>query len=181
MNRIIHFELMKIIIQMLHIAPTSIYWNTHNNLMFHIYTFNCCWLICYKKHNSQNVIHNRCLLILLIRKRLCIGVRFGHYNFGFNWTQFVSNIWSIMCEMGINSMHLILRKFKINENFNLKKLGHFFFWKNNSFLMLLSTLFFFHKMMKNCQKGNNVGNTLINFPFFFSFSFFSFLLVFTIT
>jgi hypothetical protein len=37
MNWIIHFELIDIIIQTLHIALTNIYWNTHNNLMLHIY------------------------------------------------------------------------------------------------------------------------------------------------
>jgi hypothetical protein len=33
MNRIIHFELIEIIVQMLHITFTRIYLNTHNNLM----------------------------------------------------------------------------------------------------------------------------------------------------
>jgi hypothetical protein len=38
-SRIIHFELIKTIIQILHIALINIYWNTHNNLMPHIYTW----------------------------------------------------------------------------------------------------------------------------------------------
>jgi len=38
MSQIIHFELIEISIQTLHIAFTSIYGNTHNNLNFHIYT-----------------------------------------------------------------------------------------------------------------------------------------------
>jgi hypothetical protein len=37
MSWIIHIELIETIIQMLHIALTNIYWNTHNNLMLHIY------------------------------------------------------------------------------------------------------------------------------------------------
>jgi hypothetical protein len=36
---IIHFELIETTIQTLHIALTSIYGNTHNNLVFHIYTW----------------------------------------------------------------------------------------------------------------------------------------------
>jgi hypothetical protein len=39
MSQIIHFELIKTIIQMLHIAFFSIYWNTNNILMSHIYTW----------------------------------------------------------------------------------------------------------------------------------------------
>jgi hypothetical protein len=39
MSQIIHFEFIETIIQMLHIAFNSIYGNTHNNLMFHIYTW----------------------------------------------------------------------------------------------------------------------------------------------
>jgi len=38
MNQIIHFEFIEITIQMLHIAFTNIYCNTHNNLMAHICT-----------------------------------------------------------------------------------------------------------------------------------------------
>jgi len=38
MNQIIRFQLIETIIQTLHFALTSIYKNTHNNLMFHIYT-----------------------------------------------------------------------------------------------------------------------------------------------
>jgi hypothetical protein len=38
MIRIINFELVETIIQMLHIAFTTIYCNTHNNLMPRIYT-----------------------------------------------------------------------------------------------------------------------------------------------
>jgi len=37
MNQIIHIKFIETIIQMLHIAFISIYWNTHNNLMPHIY------------------------------------------------------------------------------------------------------------------------------------------------
>jgi hypothetical protein len=37
MSWIIHFELIETTIQMLHITFTNMYWNTHNNLMFHIY------------------------------------------------------------------------------------------------------------------------------------------------
>jgi len=37
MSWIIHFELIKTIIQMLHIALSSIDWNTQKNLMLHIY------------------------------------------------------------------------------------------------------------------------------------------------
>ncbi len=37
MSQIIHFELIETIIQTLHIALISIYGNTYNNLMFHIY------------------------------------------------------------------------------------------------------------------------------------------------
>jgi len=44
MSWIIHFEIIETIIQMLHIALISIYWNTHNNLMFHIYTWTCWWI-----------------------------------------------------------------------------------------------------------------------------------------
>jgi len=39
MNWIIQIELIKTTIQMLHITFTNIYWNTHNNLMPHIYTW----------------------------------------------------------------------------------------------------------------------------------------------
>jgi hypothetical protein len=39
MNQIIHIELIETIAQMLHIALTNIYWNTHNNLLPHIYTW----------------------------------------------------------------------------------------------------------------------------------------------
>jgi hypothetical protein len=39
MSQIIHFEHIETIIQMLHIALINLYWNTHNNLMFHIYTW----------------------------------------------------------------------------------------------------------------------------------------------
>jgi hypothetical protein len=38
MSQIIHFELIETTIQILHIGQTSIYCNTHNNLMPHIYT-----------------------------------------------------------------------------------------------------------------------------------------------
>jgi hypothetical protein len=43
------------------------------------FLFQFFWLVCYNRH-SQNAMHNRyfCLLVLLIRKRLCIDVRFGH-------------------------------------------------------------------------------------------------------
>jgi hypothetical protein len=44
MNWIIHFELIETIIQMLHIAFTSIYWNTYNNLMFHVYIWTNQWI-----------------------------------------------------------------------------------------------------------------------------------------
>ncbi len=37
MNPIIHFELIKTIIQTFHIAVINIYGNTYNNLIFHIY------------------------------------------------------------------------------------------------------------------------------------------------
>jgi hypothetical protein len=37
MSWIIHFKIIETIIQMLHIAVIIIYWNTNNNLMFHIY------------------------------------------------------------------------------------------------------------------------------------------------
>jgi hypothetical protein len=39
MNWIIQIELIETTIQMLHITFTNIYWNTHNNLMPHIYTW----------------------------------------------------------------------------------------------------------------------------------------------
>jgi hypothetical protein len=39
MNQTTHFELIETTIQMLHIAFISICWNTHNNLMLHIYTW----------------------------------------------------------------------------------------------------------------------------------------------
>jgi len=47
--------------------------------LFIYFLFQFFWLVCYNRH-SQNAIHNRyfCLLVLLIRKRLCIDVRFGH-------------------------------------------------------------------------------------------------------
>jgi hypothetical protein len=45
MSRIIHFELIEMIIQTIHIAFTSIYYNTHNNLMLHIYIWMGKWLI----------------------------------------------------------------------------------------------------------------------------------------
>jgi hypothetical protein len=38
MSRIIYFELIETIIQMLHITITNIWGNTHNNIMFQIYT-----------------------------------------------------------------------------------------------------------------------------------------------
>jgi hypothetical protein len=41
MSWIIHFEIIESIIQMLHITLISIYWNTNNNLMLHIYTWTC--------------------------------------------------------------------------------------------------------------------------------------------
>jgi hypothetical protein len=41
MSWIIHFEIIETIIQMLHIALINIYWNTHNNLMSHIYIWTC--------------------------------------------------------------------------------------------------------------------------------------------
>ncbi len=91
--------------------------------LFFISFFNCCWLVCYKRH-SQNVIHNRieifCSLITFDHKErdyALIGVRFEHINFGFNWTKVVSDIWSIMCEMGMLHrtvcMHLVFNFFKI--------------------------------------------------------------------
>jgi len=39
MTWIIHFELIETTIQMLHIAFTSTYWNTNNNLMLHKFIF----------------------------------------------------------------------------------------------------------------------------------------------
>jgi hypothetical protein len=41
MSRIIHFELIETTIQMLHIALTNIYENTHNNLMVHVHACVC--------------------------------------------------------------------------------------------------------------------------------------------
>jgi hypothetical protein len=39
MSRIIHFELIEITIQALHIELINIYWNANNNLMPHIYAW----------------------------------------------------------------------------------------------------------------------------------------------
>jgi hypothetical protein len=44
MSWIIHFEPIETITQMLHITLINIYWNTHNNLMFHIYIWMGWWV-----------------------------------------------------------------------------------------------------------------------------------------
>ncbi len=62
--------------------------------------FNCCWLVCYKRH-SQNAIHKSLFVGSAHKEETMHWCKIWAYNFGFNWTQFVSDIWSIMYEKGM--------------------------------------------------------------------------------
>ncbi len=80
MNWIIHFEVIETIIQMLHIALISIYWNTHNNWMLYIYTWICKWifshLLNYQHLHMSWIVHFQCVESIIHKLHFAFNIIF---------------------------------------------------------------------------------------------------------